>query len=142
MHRSASFLSGPIIAGPHTGCFVSSLEADKIPLSPHYGTNCNYPGEKVLLSPGLYSLLLSTPVTPLCEQQQGPTVTCGLKSLSEIPMHAALSEVSHRGVEIVCVQVVFFVCLHQTFSQRGGEEEGLPGDFVTGQSPTWLLSSQ
>lgn len=56
-------------------------------------------------------------------------------------MLAIISKVCNRVVETLCVQVVF-VCLHQTFSQRGGEEEGLPGGHVTNQSPTWLLSSQ
>ena len=51
-------------------------------------------------------------------------------------MHATLREVSPEGVH----GDVF--CLRQTFPQRRGEEEGLPGIHGPDPSPTWLLSSQ
>lgn len=58
-------LTGHISGDSYIECFVSPLEADKIPLSPHYSTNCNCPGEKLLLFPDFHSITLHPNDSPL-----------------------------------------------------------------------------
>lgn len=63
--QHVTLLTGPIISGSSTECFFCTRETDTIPLSSHYSTNCKFPREKRVPSPGLHSITFHPSDSPL-----------------------------------------------------------------------------
>lgn len=134
-HPASVFLSAHIMAVAFTGRVINSLETQSILLSTHYSANCIYPGEKHTVP--RCSFHHSTP-------QRLPSVNNRRDRMSLLVW--SHSDRYRCIFPLMSVTEVFsccyFVCLYQTFSQRGGEEEGLSGNLVTDPSPAWVLSTQ